>query len=470
MSSRPKTTVPPQIPCLNKLLVLIYIIAMKSSRVTYSAEELAMYGISNARYRKRRRFRINKTLPITAGCVVMGFGIGVTGSIYVKSEFDLIKPEVRVETGSFVSKDVFFTGELDKANVLTDLSKIDTSVPGTYQVTISLYGKKVNSVLEVSDTTPPVGTAIPQRVLEGHAPNVNETVSDLYDLSGTVYVDYSGTPDTRKAGDKMVPVALTDAYGNVSVVEVPFTVFADTTPPVIEGCKNITVIAGDPIKLMDGITVSDDYSSNLAVDVEASQLDTTTPGKYDVFYYSTDEAGNTATVPVTVTVKKRPNNYVYPEEVYKIAQPIYDEIIDRDDYTDVEKAMRIFKWANEAITYVDTSDKSHWTGAAVQGFTTLHGDCYNYYACTKALLDIAGIENEYVYGSGKWWHCWNLVKLEGKWYHCDACRTRTHSSYWFMRTDAELDSKFPLKSTGLPERATKSVQNRLDFTILTIYP
>ena len=85
---------------------------MKSSRVTYSAEELAMYGISNARYRKRRRFRINKTLPITAGCVVMGFGIGVTGSIYVKSEFDLIKPEVRVETGSFVSKDVFFTGEL----------------------------------------------------------------------------------------------------------------------------------------------------------------------------------------------------------------------------------------------------------------------------------------------------------------------------------------------------------------------
>lgn len=443
---------------------------MKSSRVTYTDEELAMYGISNTRYRKRRRYRINKSLPITAACAFMGLGLGVTGSIYVKSEFDLIKPEVKVETGSFVNRSVFFAGELNKADVITDLSKIDTNVPGTYQITISLYGKKVTSVLEVCDTTPPIGSAVPQKVLEGHAPNVNETVADLYDMSGTVYVAYSGTPDTRKAGNKVVPVTLTDAYGNVSVVEVPFTVFADTTPPVIEGCKNLSVIAGDPLKLMENITATDDYTENPTVEVDASKLDSTTPGKYEITYYSTDNSGNTASETVTVTVKKRPNNYVYPEEVYKLAQPFYDEIIDRDDYTDVEKAMRIFKWVNENITYVDTSDKSHWTGAAVQGFTTFHGDCYNYYACAKALLDIAGIENEYVYGSKKWWHCWNLVKLNGEWYHCDGASTRVHKSYWFMRTDAELDKKFPIRSTGLPDRATKSVQSRLDFTNLTIKP
>ena len=441
-----------------------------NNRVTYTDEELAMYGISSTRYRKRRRYRINKSLPITAACAFMGLGLGVTGSIFVKSEFDLIKPEVKVETGSFVNRSVFFSGELNKANVITDLTKIDTNVPGAYQITISLYGKKVTSVLEVCDTTPPTGKAVPQRVLEGHVPNVNDTVADLYDMSGTVYVAYSGTPDTRTAGNKVVPVALTDAYGNVSVVEVPFTVFADTTPPVIEGCKDLSVIAGDPLKLMENITATDDYTENPVVEVDASQLDSTTPGKYDITYLSTDNSGNTARETVTVTVKKRPNNYVYPEEVYKIAQPFYDEIIDSDDYTDIEKAMRIFKWANENITYVDTSDKSHWTGAAVQGFKTLHGDCYNYYACAKALLDIAGIENDYVYGFKKWWHCWNLVKLDGEWYHCDATITRTHKSYWFMRTDAELDPKFPMKSTGLPERATKSVQSRLDFTNLTIKP
>ena len=438
----------------------------------YTDEELAMYGVVNVkRHRKRaRRYKINKTLPITVLCTLSGLGVGVTASCIVKDEFERIRTEVVVETGSYINRAAFFEGELNKADVVTDLSKIDMNVPGTYQINISLYGKKVTSLLEVRDTTPPTGKAVPQTVLAGKAPDPASTVKDLYDLSGAVYVSYSGTPNINSAGDTVVPVALTDAYGNVSVVDVPFTVFEDTTPPEIEGAKNLKVIAGDPITLMKGISATDDYTENPVVEVDASNLDTTTPGKYEITYYSTDNAGNTAAVPVKVTVEKRPNNYVYPDDVYKVAQPIYDEIIDNPNYTDIEKAMRIFKWVNENITYVDTSDKSHWTGAAVQGFTTLHGDCYNYYACSKALLDIAGIENMFVYGQDKYWHCWNLVKLNGEWYHCDACITRAHKSYWFMRTDAEMDPKFPIRSSGLPDRATKSVQSHLDFTILTILP
>ena len=62
-----------------------------------------------------------------------------------------------------------------------------------------------------------------------------------------------------------------------------------------------------------------------------------------------------------------------------------------------------------------------------------------------------------------------LECLEGEWYNCDAAITRKHKEWWFMRTDAEMDQRYmPIREPGVPDRATKSVQDRLDFTNLTI--
>ena len=432
--------------------------------MSYSADELSMYGV------KKRRKKLGMVVPVSVMSGIAGLCLGIGFSFMVNNDFKKIKDKVTIETGTFVNRAAFFDGELNKAKLLTDLTQIDTNVPGTYQIGISLYGKRVNSVLEVVDSTPPIGTAVPQTVLAGHLPDVNLTVSNLYDLSGKVYAAYSGTPDISKAGDTTVPVVITDAYGNTNIINVPFNVFADTTAPEIKGAKDITVVAKDPLTLLKNITVSDDYTENPKLEADASNLDSETPGKYEITYLATDDSGNQSSVTVTVTVTARPSNYVYPEEVYKLAQPVYDKIIERDDLTDVEKAMRICKWANESITYTDSSDKSHWTGAAVAGFNTLRGDCYTYYACVKALLDMAGIDNRYAYGTNKkWMHAWNVVFLDGEWYNCDAARTRKHQTWWFMRTDAEMDQRYmPIREPGVPDRATKSVQDRLDFTNLTI--
>lgn len=423
-----------------------------------------MYGV------KKRRKKMGMVVPISVMSGIAGLCLGIGLSFLVNNDFKKIREKVTIETGTFVNRAAFFDGELNKAKLLTDLTQIDTNVPGTYQIGISLYGKRVNSVLEVVDSTPPIGTAVPQTVLAGHLPDVNLTVSNLYDLSGKVYASYQGTPDISQAGDKNIPVVITDAYGNTNIINVPFNVFADTTPPEIKGAKDITVVAKDPLTLLKNITVTDDYTPEPKLEVDASQLDSETPGKYEITYLATDDSGNQSSVTVNVTVTARPSNYVYPEEVYKLAQPVYDKIIERDDLTDVEKAMRFCKWANENITYTGTSDKSHWTGAAASGFKTLKGDCYTYFACVKALLDIAGIDNRYAYGvNKKWMHAWNVVYLEGEWYNCDAAITRKHKEWWFMRTDAEMDQRYmPIREPGVPDRATKSVQDRLDFTNLTI--
>ncbi|SCW58374.1 Transglutaminase-like superfamily protein [Ruminococcaceae bacterium YRB3002] len=430
----------------------------------YSNDELAMYGVS-----KKYRRRASKNTPACILSALAGIALGVGLGWQFNTDFAKINHNVKVETGEFVNRAIFFDGELNNATVLSDLSKIVTDVPGSYQISIKLYGLKTTSLLEVCDTTPPTGSPVPQTVLAGHAPDANETVTNLYDLSGTVNVAYKGTPNISKAGNTTVPVELTDAYGNKGVVDVPFTVFADTTPPVIEGAQNLTVVAGDNLKFFKGVTVSDDYTENPTLDIDTTGLDTNTPGTYEVNYVSTDDSGNVALVPIKVTVEERPSNYVNIDEVYAVAQTVYDEIIDRDDYTDVEIAMRICKWVNENISYVDDSDKSHWTGAAMQGFNTRRGDCYNYYACTKALLDIAGIDNRYAYVQHPTWiHCWNVVYLQGEWYNCDSARTRKHQDYWFMRTDSEMGTYQPNAAPGVPDRATKSVQDRLDFTNLTI--
>ena len=423
----------------------------------YEDEELELYGI------KREKPR-DKMILVSVICGLLGLFIGGAIGFIVNKQFSQIKPEVKLETGSFLNRSMFFDADVGFAKILTDIDKIDTKTPGTYNIAISLYGKRVVSVLSIEDTTPPTGTAIPQEIMAGKAPDAEETVKDLYDLSGTVYVAYSGTPNVGKGGDTIVPVVLTDAYGNTGIVSVPFTVHEDTTPPVISGAVDLTMVAGDPIVLLKDITVTDDYTENPTVEVEAEGFDSNTAGTYQITYVSTDESGNTARVPITVTVETRPSDYVYPETVYERARQIYAQIIDRNDYTDVEIAMRIFKWANENIKYVSSQTEMHWTGAAMQGFDQRRGECSIFYGACKALLDVAGIENMQVNGG----HIWNLVKLQGQWYHCDACPLRTHKTYWFMRTDNELDRRFPFDGSILPVRASTSVQNRLDFTNLTI--
>ena len=423
--------------------------------------------------RKRAQRRRKRLLKCVAFCSLTGMILGSFGYWFVNTCFESIKYKVDLETGSPIDRSIFFNEDVKSAEVLTDLTKINSSVPGKYQITIKLFGKKVTSILDVSDTTAPSGIAVPQTVMAGNIPDVKETVKDLYDLSGTVYVDYSGTPDISHAGNILVPVALTDAYGNTGIINVPFTVLEDTTPPEISGAHDITMVAGDPLKLMEGITVCDDYSLHPSLDVEASGFDSNAAGVYQVAYVATDDQGNVSRQPITITVNPRPDNYVYTEDVYALAQSVYDQIIDRFDYSDVEITMRIFRWAFNNIVYTGHTDTSHWTGGAYLGFTSYHGDCYTSMSCCKALLDIAGIENMCVHGSSNYGnHYWNLVKLEGQWYHCDSTSAHNETdTYLIMLTDPEMTAiypRYPIVTEGLPERASTSVQSRLDFTNLTI--
>lgn len=399
---------------------------------------------------------------------------------YKDSALDKIKDEVTIEAPDSIQLEDFLNEQADTATFVTDISSINTSVTGSYLIRVKA-GKFIevtkDVVLNVVDTTAPVGTAVPQTVYTDEIPAAEDTVTGIYDVS-PVTVEYAEEmPEVLHSGEQTIGVKLTDSSGNYSIVDVPFAVIDDHTAPLIKGAKDFEAFIGDAIIYMDGITVTDDYDDNPTIEVDTSAVDVTTEGVYPVTYTATDNHGNTSSVTVELTLRVKPERYYEPEEIYELAREVMEanNIVD-DSMSDIEKAFKITAWVSENLHYKMDSDKCDWTAGAYDALTTMYGDCYNFMAMCKAMYGACGIESITVerYPINVSSHYWNLVKLDGKWYHCDACvfLNMTDITYIFMYTDDELSpSNNSYDPETLPDDvvvATQSVQYMLDYETQTV--
>ena len=430
-----------------------------------------------ARVRKARRAKVIYTvivIALLAGCGYMGF------RLYRHHLISKILPEVTIETGSALNAELFTQNNIPNGAFITDISGIDTTVPGSYGLKVKAgdhieVSREV--VLNIVDTTPPVASAVPQTVYTDGLPSPEACVTGISDLA-SVTVAYAETmPEILEGGSYDIPVKLTDASGNETVIDVPFTVIDDHTAPLIYGPHDFEAFIGDAIVYMDGITATDDYDENPVLEVDTSAVNVTEEGYYPVTYTAYDEEGNTSSTTVTLHLRVKPERYYDPEEIYALArQVIEDNDICDDSMSDIEKAFRIVSWVSTHIHYMMESDKCDWTAGAYDALTTMYGDCYNYMAMCRAMFGAVGIESMTVerYPIYESSHYWNLIKIDGYWYHCDACvfLSMTDISFIFMYTDAELD---PYNNSydhdSLPEGvivATESVQPMLDYETLTV--
>ena len=139
-----------------------------------------------------------------------------------------------------------------------------------------------------------------------------------------------------------------------------------------------------------------------------------------------------STAPVTATTAP------YSEEALeKKLNSILSSII-KDGMSKVEQARAVFTYVNKHIRFVGTSDKSDWKKGAYEGLTMGRGDCFSYYAASRALLTALDIDNlEVRRDGGTSDHWWNLVNCGDGWYHFDACpRTFKMDGFdGFMFTD-----------------------------------
>ena len=429
---------------------------------------------SNIRFTPNKRgFSVVNVLLVTAVALLVILNVGAGVNLYRKYR-SCLNEHVTIETGSPITYDLFVTESFPGNAFITDVSQINTLVPGTYGLKVRTLMFSRDTVLDVVDTTAPTGTAVPQTIFQDNVPSAADTVTDISDLA-EVTVSYVNEMDAPLDGGVYdVPVRLVDAYGNETIINVPFDVTADVTAPELTVPECVNAYIGGVTSYMEGVTVTDDYDPVPEVSVDLSEVNTEEPGVYVIAYIAVDAHGNTTTATADLILEQMPEVYLERSEVYGMATDVlYNEVLEGEpisNFTDVEVAFRIFEWAHRNIGYTGTSDKSDWTIAAVDGFETHTGDCYTYYACCRAMLDVAGIENVRVerYPITSSPHYWNLIKIDGQWYHCDATTFMDVSGFVFMQIDSELDHHHEFNGATVPPRASESVQDRLDFANLTM--
>lgn len=313
---------------------------------------------------------------------------------------------------------------------------------GCHTLRIATGGKERNVLLIVKDTKAPSVTLQTVSIWLGDSVSPEMFVSDSDDVSPLV-VNYSnGEPDLSLVGEQLVYLQIKDISGN----EVPFdatylVINEDTEPPVISGARNRTVVIGETVSYKQGVTAMDNRDGEVSVKVDSSAVDPTKAGSYDVIYTATDKNGNTSSVTVTFKFGTQAELDIDVElegYVVKVAKKIF-----KSGMTDAQKAKAIYDWCRRNISYSGHADKGNWKKAAITGFKKHSGDCYTYFACSKALFEYCGIENIDVVkvknSSSESSHYWSLVNVGTGYYHFDAT-PRVGGFNGFMRTDKQIKS------------------------------
>ncbi len=328
-------------------------------------------------------------------------------------------------------------------------SESETENETEVKITPIITGVKEQITVYSDDPAKTVGSMLLDGVytVEGHPCKIK---FDIYSVDGTKI-------ETLSAGQYSV-VYSCDREDVVPVKSILIVKPADTTPPVIAGVKDKIVYIGSTISYRDGITVTDNDDENVTLQLDASMVDLTRLGTYPLLYSAVDKRGNSSSVSASVMVISSPDEHqgqatqiCTKEELDNLCKNILNQIIN-DNMSDYEKANAIYNRVRQ-IRYIGSSNKDNWISGAYIGLTTGRGDCFNYFAASKALLTLAGIPNyDLQRKGGDQPHYWQIVYVDGGWYHFDACPTLdVYPIRCFLYTEEEVAAYTKAIALDCPE-------------------
>ena len=325
--------------------------------------------------------------------------------------------------------------------------------PGMYTVPVTVDGESDFILVTVVDTTPPTITRLDAGVQYSHHPAGPEVFFAAEDLS-SVTMDWVTEPDWTIPGEQTVRVRAADLYGNTAEAEDVITLTADTEPPVLYGVVNRTAYVGEPIVYLAEVYAEDAIDGRVKVTVE-SEVQPDQAGKYQVVYTAEDASGNRSREECRFTLVA---STVSGEEVHELAAAVLSEII-TDDMVMAEKLKAVFEYVRNHVHYVGDSDKSDWRKEAARGFKSGRGDCFTFYAVTRALLDELDVDYMSLTRlGGKTRHYWVIVNIGTGWYHFDPTLAPRHKHKCFMWTNQQCQVKpyfWRYDHTPYPEIATE---------------
>ena len=267
---------------------------------------------------------------------------------------------------------------------------------------------------------------------------------DDRDMAMDILVDKSKV-DLNAIGTYDVTYSVTDDAGNTTTAAATVTVTDDNVPPTILGVHDLSLYLGSAASYRSGVEVLDDKDPAPVLEVDSSQVDLSNPGTYPLVYTARDMTGNETRMDVTITVAEKPATYVEPEQIEAKADDLLKKIV-TDSMSDEAKVKAIYSYVRSHYTYSGHSDKTDWMQGAYGMMTAGQGDCFNYYAVTKLLMDRCNIPNIDVRKVRNFPedsdHYWSLVSVDGgsTYYHLDATPRMGEGDDFCLVTDAFLDA------------------------------
>ena len=241
--------------------------------------------------------------------------------------------------------------------------------------------------------------------------------SAISGIEGSEFADGFDVATLKTVGKHSVSIVV-DGKTKKYTVEV-----VDTTAPVIE-VGEIRINVGDGIAWKKQATVTDNSDGKIDIKVDSTAVNTSAAGTYTVTYTATDESGNSSTAEATVTVGTvEVTEEMLNTEIDKIIAQIIT-----DGMTAEAKVRAVYAYVQQSINYASTAETDDYVYAAYTAlFMYGTGDCYSYFAASKAFFERLGIENidmKRAEGGAPGNHYWNLVNIgtkdAPKWYHYDA--------------------------------------------------
>ena len=331
-----------------------------------------------------------------------------------------LKEEVTIEVGeSMPSVDQFLLDSTKKAEFITNINKIDTTVKDNYiiEIKVGLFTKETN--LRINDSIPPVGKAVNHDIWYDERLEIGDFVTDINDMT-FVNLEYENEPDYNTIGKQSVSILLIDEGNNRSYLEADLMIKEDTKPPNIIGVEDQLVFIDAPVSYRRGIEIVDNKDKNLEFAVDNSNVNLKVPGVYEIIYEATDLAGNKTTKKSMLTIKEKPVFLLSQEELNERADKILKDIT-YEGMSDLQILDAIFWYTRWHIKYTGQSDKTSWEIGASKALVSMNGDCFNYYSLAHLLLKRANFEFKPVQRieDSRSRHYWLFVKYGDLWYYFD---------------------------------------------------
>ena len=161
--------------------------------------------------------------------------------------------------------------------------------------------RKILDESEIQDKTCEYGTTI--NITDFHFPKGVKVMINGQEVRDTYTFNKLGKAEVKLEGIVLYKDFFNKNKELKDIKLVSYNI-VDTTKPEIIGAEDKTIKQGDQINLKDNIKVEDNVDKDLEVKINGN-VDTNTPGEYEITYTATDRSNNTTEKKIKIKVEAK---------------------------------------------------------------------------------------------------------------------------------------------------------------------